>query len=565
MNNLNYYSFERNNYYSGKVLSAGNFEMEQRYANDKRRLINRFVEGAGVVCGLDVVAVSEDTISVEPGIALDGSGREIVVEAPDVKKLSALQGYETGKTQGDSYLYITYEEAQTDEVKLSGNDQSMYMNDKIKEQYNLYLSNIPPQYDMGMPEYYYRHSEVVFKNPNMEIIFCAPKYIKTTEKFLVEYKIIPKDISESIQVSFRTSLECVRYKNKDYIDIDFDSRTCKAQEGEYTLTFLCEGMDVVLDMAVFTVLQDRMTIKYGDEDYFILSNVSIESVMTAQPVEQKVLEEYQTSFMGYMKNRPFVDICIARISMKYGKISNIGLPYFYTEVASNMKLAIENMILKEKMQILALYGGTDRNISDEKQSFSDFEISSGETVLNLGIGGKAGKRFFSEEIVHGLGIGNVTVVAGICDHEQQGVVYGSSEIFDEEQKGIKAETAVKVNPAKGTFVIGARLLESTSEYEVVVHWTAFRRKENYKQEQGRRIIIEQGMKSLRVMESFYFTVKFINMPKCSLHWSVDGENAGSINENGYYTAPNQQGVYRICVECLGMPEISASAYVVVKP
>ena len=49
MNNNNYFPLERNQYFYGKMLTARDFEIEQRYHNNKRRLINRTILGAGVV------------------------------------------------------------------------------------------------------------------------------------------------------------------------------------------------------------------------------------------------------------------------------------------------------------------------------------------------------------------------------------------------------------------------------------------------------------------------------------------------------------------------------------
>lgn len=56
MMNRKYYSFERNNYYYGKLLTSKDFQNEQDYINNKRRLINRVLHGVGIVYGLDVVA-----------------------------------------------------------------------------------------------------------------------------------------------------------------------------------------------------------------------------------------------------------------------------------------------------------------------------------------------------------------------------------------------------------------------------------------------------------------------------------------------------------------------------
>ena len=76
MKNLKYFPCERNRYFYGKLLGVEDFELEQKYMNDKRRLINRFMHGCGVVCGLNVIPVGPDAVSVEAGLALDFAGRE---------------------------------------------------------------------------------------------------------------------------------------------------------------------------------------------------------------------------------------------------------------------------------------------------------------------------------------------------------------------------------------------------------------------------------------------------------------------------------------------------------
>ena len=72
---------ERNRYFHGQMLYDRNFRLETDYHNHKRWLINRLVIGWGVVCGLGVRPGEDDepTIIVEPGVALDRCGREIVV------------------------------------------------------------------------------------------------------------------------------------------------------------------------------------------------------------------------------------------------------------------------------------------------------------------------------------------------------------------------------------------------------------------------------------------------------------------------------------------------------
>ena len=100
MKNLKSFPFERNRYFYGKLLSVEDFETEQKYFNDKRRTINRFLFGSGVVCGLGVVEVDDESISVERGLALDFAGREIVLDEPAVRKITELDGYGDGQEEG---------------------------------------------------------------------------------------------------------------------------------------------------------------------------------------------------------------------------------------------------------------------------------------------------------------------------------------------------------------------------------------------------------------------------------------------------------------------------------
>lgn len=71
--------FERPRYFAGKLVTAEDFELDQRYHIEKRCLLNRMLQGAGIVSGLEVVTGKQGTVTVAPGLALDPHGREILV------------------------------------------------------------------------------------------------------------------------------------------------------------------------------------------------------------------------------------------------------------------------------------------------------------------------------------------------------------------------------------------------------------------------------------------------------------------------------------------------------
>lgn len=69
-------------YHFGMLLGVDDFETEQAYHRAKMRLHNAWLHRAGVVWGLDVgVDTTRLEVIVTPGLAIDGQGRELHLEA----------------------------------------------------------------------------------------------------------------------------------------------------------------------------------------------------------------------------------------------------------------------------------------------------------------------------------------------------------------------------------------------------------------------------------------------------------------------------------------------------
>src|SRR4051812_8991446 len=69
----------RNRYFRGKLLTVSDYQAEQRYMIDRRRLTNRAMLGWGVVSGF-VLTFDEKqrVLRIGAGVALDPRGREVV-------------------------------------------------------------------------------------------------------------------------------------------------------------------------------------------------------------------------------------------------------------------------------------------------------------------------------------------------------------------------------------------------------------------------------------------------------------------------------------------------------
>lgn len=118
--------FTRNNYFTGKLMLERDFTDEQRYNVDKLRLHHQRLHGWGVVCGLRVVADTNPAcrdryVTVEPGLAIDCCGREIVVADTVRVDITRLPAYAAITAAGAPpsrpiQLCIRYRECGTDTI-----------------------------------------------------------------------------------------------------------------------------------------------------------------------------------------------------------------------------------------------------------------------------------------------------------------------------------------------------------------------------------------------------------------------------------------------------------------
>ena len=113
---------ERNRYFYGLMMDAARFQREQDYFNLKRQLVNRYVSGVGVVCGLNFTFdAGTSKLLLSPGIANDGAGRDILVltDTPvDITALTDAKGKPAGPVPAGSTILISilYAEHKVDPV-----------------------------------------------------------------------------------------------------------------------------------------------------------------------------------------------------------------------------------------------------------------------------------------------------------------------------------------------------------------------------------------------------------------------------------------------------------------
>ena len=122
--------FKRVRFFSGQILSAQDFQVEQQYQLDKRRISNRYLHGSGIVGGLHVT-VEDGTVIVSPGFALDPMGNEIVIDRPTPVDTKPCANHVC-------YLFVRYTESGTDPVP-AGNDWTEFS--RITESFTLTMQD----------------------------------------------------------------------------------------------------------------------------------------------------------------------------------------------------------------------------------------------------------------------------------------------------------------------------------------------------------------------------------------------------------------------------------------
>lgn len=111
--------FSKNRFFKGKLMTPRIMESAREYHSDRLHTLNRFIDGSGIVHGLGIDSISETTdgieVTIEPGLALDGLGRPIVVEQVTTASLPEVP-------EDELYLFVQYDEVPVETVPVPDTD-----------------------------------------------------------------------------------------------------------------------------------------------------------------------------------------------------------------------------------------------------------------------------------------------------------------------------------------------------------------------------------------------------------------------------------------------------------
>ncbi len=590
MSNANFFPFERNRYFYGKLLTVRDFEVEQRYHCTKRELLNRLVHGAGVVCGLGVTASDESTLMIESGMALDYQGREIIVPEPLFRKLQMLEGQETLAGRPDAYLCLAYAEEDVEPVNATGAEVgSQRQFDLTREGFRLFLTTEPPAYQSLLETAGRENVSVLYQSDELLLVLSVPAELCAGEEFQVQVLVVKNEKTPPVQFSLegentfaesdngrvRLAWRESREEKRCVYTVEFPLRAKAMSDVDSRL--FPEGCELNVELGSHhykNYLEVPAAVHLcGDQEACRQRRMRMDDLSRhlrgrELPLYLAKLELIHSAggvFVGSVTSLPFGQM------MKRESAAGGGSAGELTVTTS-----VRSLEYWQKPDVKAVYqpstGGLHLDFGIPSPEQYDYAVAHGTVDLTMPGGIRVNSRVFSKEIAHGLGAGAVDVRLSVefQDKEETALLCGNSEVF--KSKNIKiappwVEAAAVVYPERGTMRIGLWLHDTVEGNLVRVHYFA------QKPERDTSRLLSQRRVSLTVTPEFsrlgcreklQFQADVVGCEDKSVTWSVKEENGGAIDRNGLYQAPELPGTYEITAVSGADGSVAASAFVIVE-
>ena len=590
MNNSKLYPFERNRYYAGKMLTSADFQAEQTYFNNKRRFLNSVMFGSGIVCGLGVFSLDDLSILVESGVAIDGMGREIVIDSSVVKKLSAIDGFDELRSNYAS-LCLSYEEKEVHTVYSVNqtNTDKDYEYNRITEGYRLFLmdkEDIPLSYEM---ESEFLVKDILFEDENFRIDYLMPATVCRGRQVKAMLRVTKLSALDA-RLTYKCTLQIPAFTAPDgghEIEVNIDNLILEPGRSiDYDYWMMVQ--DIPADETNIILKSGSVNVSENGESIAAPNNFTIRVNLSDIPPRDLVnteigkvnLEMKSVGSQGdYIR---LADITLVRTDQAYiiEELIELNVKSYITAPAQEMLRAGYMDFFTKNADITSPAKKVSENNDQPKVKIepSSPQIATGVLEIPLGEMPKKGDIYYSGEIMHGLGKGNVYVDVGYefinedksISSSAKSTIFGNPELFENEQVNVvNAETAIRILNDKGSFVVAARLLENVDYLMLTYRWVAIKFPtgndlELMEETTGKSISAATPTVVLGTKESHFFGVEYHNMEPSSITYELTEPNSGEITADGVYTAPNKDGVYEICIYCTDMPLICTYAYAIVK-
>jgi hypothetical protein len=567
-------SFSRNAYYKGKLLTEKDFELEQHYHNVKRQLINKTLYGSGVVTGLRVVQLDKENICIEPGIAFDIEGREIIVETPIVTKLESISGFYETDEENDLLLGLTYDEKSQEDTQTLGAFDNQH-SDLILETHSLAITEYSPDLYMNSKRNMSHYKQEIFSSEDTKISIVVPKFLSKSHPCDICFDVVHLKEEKNVRI-LGTYLETNMKKVGDQsIDLVFDQNLFKKKQLSKSITLYS---DCVGDIeANFTIRKEELEFFIDDKRFGLEEHLNFNIYITDDTYSEELKKRFNNQTVNDMQSKiePTNTLYLARVFVEKNgfdyKINQvINLP-FDQDIGKNAYLDLLSSQNRSHEPISRDQVVVEKQLLEPKEARDGTPITSyGRTVIDFSLRAKRNMCFTTPELSHDLGMGIVNVSVGFETRVEDEDVYvtGSMTAIDRKEYPVESpnfEYAVLAYPNKGTFKIHLRLLENTEIRGLKISWFARKDQEPINQiDEQTRLNITPDSIVMEPKETVLFKASVLGVRNQDVVWKVADAEGGKIAENGLYEAPKKIGVYKIMARSVENQNVESLAFVVVK-
>lgn len=546
-------ALERNRFFYGKLLTAEDLIAEQNYFNTKLRLLNGLLFGSGVIAGLNVIKTDERSVAIDRGVALDNAGREIIVPEPMIVKINELNGYEefirenTDHTR--AYLCIEYNETRTQPIHsiaagvLEDENNGPEYN-RITEGFSLYITAKAPEGNPSAAEERALVRKTVISDV-IDVFVVFPKIVRAGEEFVLETNIVKGSADNEVELEFDIKLEALTTEDgSDTVHLKYKSR----------------ASDIEKEIVRTTL---RSSLSFADKGIIRIENIKVfcdKAQLSASPVYAAADIVTDSAFavldrIGRRGEESGFGLYLAKLELF------VSPQYYILESAESLPFSQTVPSIPDLRAFQLQSEFTQKRISNSaefpvKPSVQPL-VNSGYISVEIPEKAKKGQTFRSGEIPHGLGVGDVFINAGISDGSD--IVFENSSVVNTD-----INYGVSVNKNTGMFSVSVKLNRDLEKTTLGFCWLASKLPE------------KTARKKLEIYPSVYYagryeTVQFtVSHPdggiwrNGELEWSVTPGDGGIITPSGSFTAFDKIGFYEITVRCSAEPDLTASAFLVVK-
>lgn len=572
------YPFYKNRYFPHKRMRAADFRRDQELADGKLAFLSRWVFGEGAALGLGVQRVDSENLLVEPGFAVDGLGRYIVVDRPERRTVRTLEGLD-GLTGENAVLWLGY--AETEQQPMLVPDENGVETEKpsvARENFRLFLRE-PESLAPPAPEALLFSNTVLFADDELRVTQSVPRWFSgggTTaiRLFLECYEAEPIQI----ELTYAPILP-------GFVGIDGNvpalRRRLAAPPGETALALLVRPAgaagSVAMEVEAGSFVLEKNGRRYEARSAFRESFPVAEgdpSPELRDSLAEQELDELRSSGEGiplaYVRLIRLGDKCLLDEATPVSARYRAPVPWF--------RECVE--------RAAACCSGEERTAPTPAPVPSPTpapaipepsrRMTTGTVTLKAGLDMEAGRVLYSEELAHGLGPGPVLMEFGLENvypvandqRNRTDLLLGDASLFAQPGGTYDAplERGVRVHPDKGTFELAVRLKGRLRQTALRLRWFAWSPEEMLPPPEpaGRLLRLKPDMLRVGPGEAVQFTPVFAEGGLAPCEFSVEGRRSGSVTRDGVYTAPDRPGLYMVCARGSGGAEDRAAAFVIVE-